>query len=345
MSQQTLEAALDWSYELLADVERVLLRRLAVFSGGFTLEAAEEVCSEDGLEQEQVADVLARLVEKSLVTTEERRGARRYRLLETIRAYADARLAEAGERAALSLRQAEWLARLVDRDDSQLSGLDPERGNLRAALETLLAGDPPAALRLCARVWARFGFGRHELSEARRWLGDALERGPEPSPVRVRALLGQAAVEYRSGSGDERLGLDEHATGVPYTSPFVELLASLGWALTALAAALVLHGRPRGWIWLLAALPWPALVLWTSRDWRSAVVAFLVVAGPAAVAALAPRGWRLAAVLAAVAAVLVVLMVAPDARVALGIAALLGVPAAAAALRLARHRRTEVAMS
>ena len=206
--QQTLEAALDWSYELLADVERVLLRRLAVFSGGFTLQSAEEVCSGDGLEQEQVADVLARLVEKSLVTTEERRGARRYRLLETIRAYADARLAEAGERAALSLRQAEWLARLVDRDDSQLSGLDPERGNLRAALETLLAGDPPAALRLCARVWP-FWLRRIELSEARRWLGEALERAPEPSPVRVRALLGQAAVEYRSGSGDERLGLDQ----------------------------------------------------------------------------------------------------------------------------------------
>ena len=205
--QQTLEAALDWSYDLLADVERVLLRRLAVFSGGFTLEAAEDVCSGDGLEPEQVADVLARLVEKSLVSNDERQGARRYRLLETIRAYAAARLAEAGERAALSERQAGWLARLVDRDDSQLSGLDPERGNLRAALETLLAADPPAALRLCARVWP-FWLRRIELSEARRWLGDALERAPEPSPVRVRVLLGHAAVEYRAGSGDERLGLD-----------------------------------------------------------------------------------------------------------------------------------------
>ncbi len=205
--QQTLEAALDWSYELLADVERVLLRRLAVFSGGFTLEAAEDVCSGDGLEREQVADVLARLVEKSLVSSDERQGARRYRLLETIRAYAAARLGEAGERTALSVRQAGWLAGLVDRDDSQLSGLDPERGNLRAALETLLAADPPAALRLCARVWP-FWLRRIELAEARRWLGDALERAPEPSPVRVRALLGHAAVEYRSGSGDERLGLD-----------------------------------------------------------------------------------------------------------------------------------------
>ena len=205
--QQTLEAALDWSYELLADIERVLLRRLAVFSGGFTLEAAEEVCAGEGLEQAQVADVLARLVEKSLVTTEERQAARRYRLLETIRAYASARLVEAEELAALSLRQADWLVGLVERDDSQLLRLDPERGNLRAALETLLAHDPPAALQLCVRVWP-FWIRRIELSEARRWLGEALDRAPEPSPIRVRALLGHAAVEYRAGSGDKRLGLD-----------------------------------------------------------------------------------------------------------------------------------------
>lgn len=206
--QQTLEAALDWSYELLAEVERVLLRRLAVFSGGFTLEAAEEVCAGDGLERARVADVLARLVEKSLVTTDERRGARRYRLLETIRAYASVRLGEAEERTALSLRQARWLAGLVERSDSQLSGLDPERGNLRAALETLLVVDPPAALGLCAGVWP-FWLRRIELSEARRWLGEALERAHEPSSVRVRALLGQAAVEYRAGSGDKGLGLDQ----------------------------------------------------------------------------------------------------------------------------------------
>jgi hypothetical protein len=133
------------------------------------------------------------------------------------------------------------------------------------------------------------------------------------------------------------LGIAEHATGVPYTAPLVELLASLGWALTALAAALVLLRHWRGWIWLLAAIPWPVLVVWTSSDWRSAVVAFLVVAGPAAVAALAPRGWRLAAVLSAIAAVLVVLMAAPDARVALGIGGLLGVPLVSAALRMARR--------
>ena len=202
--QQTLEAALDWSYELLEDAERVLLRRLAVFSGGLTLEAAEVVCADEELEGAQVADLLARLVEKSLVAAEERRGARRYRLLETIRAYAALRLAEAGELAAVATRHAEWLAGIVAADDSQLSGLDPERGNLRAALETLLAHDPPAALRLCARVWP-FWLRRIELPEARRWLGEALERAPASRPERVHALLGHAAVEYRSG--DEGLGL------------------------------------------------------------------------------------------------------------------------------------------
>ncbi len=201
--QQTLEAALDWSHELLADAERVLLRRLAVFSGGFTLEAAEEVCVGEGLDRAQVADLLARLVEKSLVSAEERHGGRRYRLLETIRAYATVRLAELGERGAVAARHAGWLSDLVDRADSQLSGLDAERGNLRAALETLLADDPPAALRLCARVWP-FWLRRIELPEARRWLGEALERAPEPSAERVRGLLGHAAVEYRSG--DEGLG-------------------------------------------------------------------------------------------------------------------------------------------
>ena len=202
--QQTLEAALDWSYELLADAERVLLRRLAVFAGGFTLEAAEVVCAADGLEEEQVADLLARLVEKSLVAVDERGATRRYRLLETIGAYAGARLSEAGERDAVAARHARWLVGLVEAGDAQLSGLDPERGNLRAALETLLAHDPDAALEVCARVWP-FWVRRIELSEARRWLGETLERAPAPSAARARALLGHAAVEYRSG--DETLGL------------------------------------------------------------------------------------------------------------------------------------------
>ena len=126
-------------------------------------------------------------------------GARRYRLLETIRAYAAARLAEAGERAALSVRHADWLAGLVERDDSQLSGLDPERGNLRAALETLLAADPPAALRsLRARVAV--------LAPAHRALrGAALAR--RGARARARALAGAGARAAGSRRGRVPLGL------------------------------------------------------------------------------------------------------------------------------------------
>jgi predicted ATPase len=208
--QQTLEATLDWSHELLSADERTLLRRLAVFAGSFTLDAAEEVCSGDGLEADQVALVLADLVEKSLVVSEDRGGLRRYRLLETIRSYAASRLAESGERHAVSARQATWLLRLVEGLDEQLTGLDTEQGNLRVALETLLEEDPEAALRLSAAVWP-FWLRRIELPEARHWLGESLERAPAVSPERIRALLGHAAIEFRSGDAGYGLAKVEEA--------------------------------------------------------------------------------------------------------------------------------------
>jgi predicted ATPase len=208
--QQTLEATLQWSHDLLSPPEAALFRRLAVFAGGFELEAVEEVCGGDGLDRVELADVLARLVEKSLVVVEHRGGARRYRLLETIRAYAGARLAEAAETRVVARRHASWLTTLVEQQDSQLSGLEPEQGNLRAALETLLEEKPDEALRLCARVWP-FWLRRIELSEARRWLGEALERSPAPSPSRARALLGAAAIAYRGADAGFGSGLAEEA--------------------------------------------------------------------------------------------------------------------------------------
>ena len=202
--QQTLEAALDWSHDLLSPEQRTLLQRLAIFSGGFTLEAAEEVCAGDGLETAQVALLLADLVDKSLVASDDREGPRRYRLLETIRSYASSRLDSSGERPAVAGRHASWLSQLVRGLDGQLTGLESEQGNLRAALETLLAADPEEALRLSACVWP-FWLRRIELPEARRWLGESLERAPDASSDRIRALLGHAAIEFRSG--DEGLGL------------------------------------------------------------------------------------------------------------------------------------------
>jgi predicted ATPase len=196
--QQTLEATLDWSHDLLSSDEATLLRRLAVFSGSFLLEAVEEVCAGDGLEYAQVTLLLADLVDKSLVTGEDRDGLRRYRLLETIRSYTARRLDAAGEREAVALRHAAWLVNFVQGLDEQLAGLDPEQGNLRVALETLLETDPQEALRLCAVVWP-FWLRRIELREARHWLGESLERAPDLTPERITALLGRAAIEFRSG--------------------------------------------------------------------------------------------------------------------------------------------------
>jgi predicted ATPase len=98
---RTLRAAIDWSYDLLEPRERALFRRLAVFAGGCTLEAAEAVCAGDGVEAGEVLELLTRLVDRSLVVAEPSDRATRYRLLETIREYGEQVLRESGEEASL----------------------------------------------------------------------------------------------------------------------------------------------------------------------------------------------------------------------------------------------------
>ena len=98
---QTLRALLDWSYDLLAPAEQMLLRRLSVFVGGWDLEAAEAVCGADGLDAADVFELLLVLVEKSLVVADAQPGTYRYRLLESIREYAGDKLAASGEVAAI----------------------------------------------------------------------------------------------------------------------------------------------------------------------------------------------------------------------------------------------------
>jgi len=95
--QQTLRATLDWSYDLLSDQEQTMLRRLSVFATGWTLEAAEAVCAEGGIEASEILDLLTQLVDKSLVIVEAHRAEMRYRLLETVRQYGRDRLVESGE--------------------------------------------------------------------------------------------------------------------------------------------------------------------------------------------------------------------------------------------------------
>jgi len=205
--QQTLRATLAWSYELLDPEERVLLRRLAVFAGGFGLEASEKVCAEPPLERGGFVALLGRLVDKSLVQAEDGPGERRYRLLETVRQYAAERLREAGEREDFECRHREWYLELAESDPTpdgdlpsreRLRRLELERDNLRAALTSAVGADPQAGLRLAVALW-RFWLMRGYLAEGHSWLLIALGAAPERTVPRARALAAACLVGLRRG--------------------------------------------------------------------------------------------------------------------------------------------------
>jgi len=203
--QQTLEATLQWSHELLAPDERMLLRRLAVFAGGFELDAAEQVCAGEGLEVDEVAEVLSRLVDKSLVAIDHPSPEGRYRLLDTVGLYAKARLEEAQEAEAFASRHADWVLTMAERErDSQR--LDGEVANLRAGLDTLVVRAPAGALRLCVAL-CTFWLRRIDLEEGHRRFTESLAAASQRTPLRAEALLAAAALCLRAGRlalGEER---------------------------------------------------------------------------------------------------------------------------------------------
>jgi predicted ATPase len=195
--QQTLAATLSWSHDLLSPEERVLLRRLAVFSGTFDLAAVEAVCSSSDVEEADIADVLARLVEKSLVAADDHPRERRYHLLETVRLYARERLDDAGEWAAFADRHAAWAMALAERE-SWSPLLDPEAPNLRIALDTLMARDPQGALRFCVAL-RPFWLRRIDLDEGRGRIEHALAAAPERTALRAAGLVASASLNLRAG--------------------------------------------------------------------------------------------------------------------------------------------------
>jgi predicted ATPase/DNA-binding SARP family transcriptional activator len=202
---RTLRAAIDWSYALLEPPERRLLARLGIFAGGFTLEAAEEVCG-SGLD---AIGGLAALVDASLVRVEGTEAEPRFRLLETTREYAHGRLAELAEAHEVARRHAAFFVALAEetepylREDPgrRLELLERDHDNLRAALDALeAAGEHGLHLRLAGALW-RFWYLHGHLGEGRRRIERALglERGGDA--FRVRALIGAAVL---SGNQDDR---------------------------------------------------------------------------------------------------------------------------------------------
>jgi non-specific serine/threonine protein kinase len=198
--QQTLRATIDWSYNLMSEPERRVLRCLAAFVGGWSLEAAEAVCAE-GLGAGDVFDLLMQLVDKSLVQVETREGEERYRLLETIRQYGRDRLVDVGESESVRNRHFDWYLALAERAEPELIGpdqvawldrLDTEQDNFRAALAWGLDSRPAIeGLRLAAALW-RLWHVRDREVEGLDWLRRALA-APEAqaaTAARAKALQG-----------------------------------------------------------------------------------------------------------------------------------------------------------
>jgi predicted ATPase/DNA-binding XRE family transcriptional regulator len=201
--QQTLRATVAWSHDLLAPEEQALFRRLAVFVGGCTLDAAEAVAGDAGVD---VLDGVASLADKHLMRRVDGAGpeegaAPRYRMLETVREFGLERLDESGEEAEVRGRHATWCLDLAERahqvlnrpssDPVWLRRVEADLDNLRAALAWAEhTGDGATALRLAGAL-TMYWYFRGPLPEGRRWLEDALVRGgAEPAPARARALWG-----------------------------------------------------------------------------------------------------------------------------------------------------------
>ncbi len=271
---QTLRATLDWSYGLLAEAEQVLLRRLAVFAGGCTLEAAEAICKDEErtvhigdsadvhpssfrLHPSEVLEWLSHLIDKSLVVAEQQGAVTRCRMLETIREYALEKLRASGEEAMLRKAHRDGCMQLAERAESELIGpqqqewlerLELEHNNMRAALQWSLAGhDAEAGLRLAAALFRFWYIHSQHNSEGRRWLERALEatrHNPTPSAARAKALRGLAGLaliqgDYPSARAvyDEALDLFQTLGDKTYTAITLSNIGNLALMQEDYAAA------------------------------------------------------------------------------------------------------------
>jgi non-specific serine/threonine protein kinase len=197
--QQTLRALIDWSYDLLTENERLLLTRLSVFAGGWTLEAAEEVCiGQNVILSYDILDLLTQLVNKSLVVVIEhsQSGETRYRMLETIRQYAREKLLEAGGSEVIRDKHLAYFVNLAEQAEPELirsnqvfwlNRLDDELDNLRIALEWALERNVEAGLRIATVLW-QFWQSRGYLAELGNWLGQLLKHYELANSLHVRAL-------------------------------------------------------------------------------------------------------------------------------------------------------------
>jgi len=207
LRQQTLRATMDWSHALLSPREQTIFRRLSVFAGGWTLDAAETVCASPPITHDQVFDLLSLLVDKSLVVVDDQGSEKRYRMLEIVRQYAREKLKDVGEDSETRRRHCGWFLDLAEQAEPMLLGpgeqwldlLEVEHDNLRAAMElSLRSGEKEAGLRLAGAL-RRFWMVRGYWTEGRQRLEAALALENGAAPLRSKALAGAASLAQSQG--------------------------------------------------------------------------------------------------------------------------------------------------
>ena len=197
---RALQAAMDWSFELLEVEEQEMLAWLSVFSGSFSIDAVQDIFSVDLLDSSEILDLLSRLVDRSLILIEQAEDEIRYKLLETVKEYGREKMPAMRREIDLYGRHSEYylcLARLAEPhmktelEPDWLDRIEIEHDNFRAALRWSLRdeeGNPETGLEICAILW-RLWFQRGYRTEGRKWLEEALERNPELEPSRSEALV------------------------------------------------------------------------------------------------------------------------------------------------------------
>ncbi|MDV8070716.1 LuxR C-terminal-related transcriptional regulator [Rhodococcus sp. IEGM 1366] len=222
--QQTLLWCIDWSYELCSSVEQELWARLAVFSGGFALDAVEGICART-MTSEQIVDAVGSLIDKSILVREEVAGTVRYRLLETLRDYAMERLKETGEFASLSQSHRDWYEHLVLQAEANwisarqvewVVRLDAEQSNIRSALQFCLSGPSEAnpGIRMAVALYP-YWRARGLLREGMRWLAQLLAvEGGKPSLEQIKALYVLSALSGLHGDREASALYAERGCGL-----------------------------------------------------------------------------------------------------------------------------------
>ena len=225
--QQTLQATIEWSYELLDEPEQALLRSLSIFAGSFSIDEVEEICTTDDLDKNDVLDLVTNLIDKSLITFSTQSDEGRYRMLESIRAFGKTKLQEHEEEAHFRIRQLEYFSAFAETAKEHYSGpeqadwlnrVEVEHDNIRGALRWAVSSDvngPGLGLRLSAALWP-FWSTRGYWTEGRNWFSEILPLAENSSATaeRAEALLGDGVLTHNQGNYAEAHALLESSLAI-----------------------------------------------------------------------------------------------------------------------------------